>query len=159
MKKTTKYSLLLPIASLIAHTADEVISGFPAWATEHFGTTTVPFFVYTHILLLALLAYGVKSSTKEGSGLWRVLLVAVQVQFIVNALFHIMSSLIFQTVTPGLYTAVFVLLPVSYYFISQTLKNKFISEVQFRVSYVLGILLYSLITASLWLEGNIEWTL
>lgn len=148
----------VPVVSLVVHSTDEILAGFPAWATARFGTTTLPFFVYTHLLLLGLLLLATLRIMRrpEAPG-WRTFMAAVQVQFVVNALFHIITTLTFLQLTPGSLTAVLVLLPVSYYFVAEVLRRGLLREPHLRVAFGSGIALYALIIASLWLDGDVGW--
>jgi len=43
----------LPLAVFGAHVAEEYVSGFPEWATRHFGTTSRRFFIASHVVLIS----------------------------------------------------------------------------------------------------------
>lgn len=144
----------LPLLVLLVHSTDELITGFPAWATEHFGITTPAFFIYTHLFLTLFVGTISYFAVKHGS-FWKVLAAIAMVQFTVNALFHAISSILFQELTPGIITALIVSLPVSYLFFRIILKRKLLAEHEIVVSTIIGSIIALLIIMSLWLEGNL----
>ncbi|HMI08981.1 MAG TPA: HXXEE domain-containing protein [Candidatus Saccharimonadales bacterium] len=150
----------LPLILLIIHSIDEVVTGFPNWATEYFGTTTLPFFIYTHIPVLVLVFLSsFFAARNKGGEFWRILATAWAVQFVANGLFHIGTSIISKEFTPGILTAVLLLLPLSFLFIRRVLSSKLLSKKQFYLSSAIGIVLYTLAAISLSFEGSIDWML
>lgn len=148
----------LPVILLVIHSVDEVITGFPQWATDHFGTTTVPFFIYTHIpVLLILVATSYFAANNKGGTGWRILSAAWVVLFAVNGLFHLFTGIVFREFTPGTISALVILFPLAYIFVKELFIKKLLSEKQFRLALVAGIVAYLLAAASLWFDGNIGW--
>jgi len=140
----------LPLVVLFIHSTDELLSGFPAWATNHFGTTTVGFFIYTHIALLMIVGTISYYAVNRGQ-FWRFLALIAMAQFATNALFHIVTSFLYSEITPGIYTALLVCLPLAFLFFRVTVKSK-LTPTKYVVSgAVLGIATALLIIASLWL--------
>lgn len=149
----------IPLALIIVHSTDEIITNFPDWATRHFGTTTMPFFVYTHILLLILVAAVSYLAWSGKHAAWKVLAATIQVQYAFNGLFHLFSSVIFKELTPGLATASLLSLPLTYVFFSRLIKTKSLTEKKIILSLICGLLLSVGIVASLWINGDWEWLL
>jgi hypothetical protein len=148
----------IPFIILVAHTLDEIAFGFPDWATEHFGTTTLPFFVYHHIPLLILVGLSsYLAATRKEANFWKVLATVSQVQFAVNGLFHILTSIIFREPTPGIITATLLSLPLTYIYFKKLLELKLLTGQQIMLSLTLGLAIALLVIASLWLNGNIGW--
>lgn len=146
----------LPLLILIIHSTDEFVNGFPAWATDHFGVTTPAFFVYTHIFLVLLVATISYLATRRGL-FWKMLAVVAMMQFATNGLFHIVTTFLFGEIAPGLFTALFVSLPVSYVFFRAIFKHHLLPKKQIVLSMVVGFVAALLIIATLWLEGGIGW--
>ena len=150
----------LPVILLVIHSIDEVVTGFPQWATEHFGTTTVPFFIYTHIpILLIMIVTSYFAARNKGGAVWRVLSAVWIVMFAVNGLFHLLTSIVFREFTPGIISALVILFPLCYIFVRELLSKKLISEKQFRLALLGGVAAYLLGVASLWFDGNSGWGL
>lgn len=164
-KTTTKsinpgYLYWFPTLYFVLHSAEELAFDFPAWATRSFGTTSLPFFIYHHILLfvgLVICSYLAKRPSKQNT--WRVLATAWQVQFAVNGAFHLVTTVLFKEYAPGVITGTVVIWPLTYYFFKQTLHRKLLSKSQVKSALIVGILIAALVIASLWLDGNITWRL
>lgn len=153
--KVKKLIFWLPLFILIVHATEEFVTGFPAWATDHFGMTTPAYFVYTHILLVLLvvtIAYLAK-----GSAFWKMMASAAMMQFATNAVFHLSTTLLFGEVAPGILTASFVALPLSYIFFMVVLKQQLLTKKQVIVSMALGFIVALLIISMLWFDGSIGW--
>lgn len=102
---------------LLLHVMEELLGDFPAWATAHFGTTTLGFYIISHIPLIAgaaLIARQAASVT--ATAVWRGAAVALQGSLAANGIFHIASTLMFGDYSPGLLTSVFLYLPFTVYF-------------------------------------------
>lgn len=154
--KTSKAVFWLPLIALVVHATDEFVNGFPAWATENFGTTTPAYFVYTHIFLVLLVGTISYLATRQGL-FWKMLAVVAMMQFVTNGLFHIITTFLFGEIAPGLLTASLVLLPLSYVFFGTIFKNQLLPKKQIVISMVLGFVAALLIIATLWFEGSIGW--
>jgi len=146
----------LPLLILVIHSTDEFVSGFPAWATEHFGTTTPAFFVYTHIFLVLLVGV-IAFLASRGSVFWRMLAVVAVMQFAVNGIFHITTTFLFGEIAPGLLTASLVSLPLSYIFFRTIFIHQLLPKKQTVISMTLGFVTALLIIATLWFEGSVGW--
>ena len=102
----------LPFVLFLIHSIEEIAFGFPAWATAHFGSTTLFFFIQHHVPLFILaFVSSYFAAKKNGSVFWRVLTTAWQVQFVVNGLFHVITTIVFKEYSPGVITGLLLFLP------------------------------------------------
>lgn len=153
-KKATATIFWLPFILFLIHSAEEIAFGFPAWASDHFGSTTMYFFMQHHIPLFILgfvsSYYAVK---RNGPIFWRVLATAWQVQFLVNGIFHIVMTIAFKEYSPGVVTGALLFLPFTYYFIVEVWRAKYLTPSQFKIAFLVGPIVAFAAIASLWLEG------
>lgn len=106
----------LPYIVLLLHTIEE-LPGFSRWATRHFA----PMSTYKHaiiqifvIIFVLLISY--KSSLVGYHGSWVVLATAFQLHIGLNALFHVVTTIIFREYSPGLLTAITLSIPSTFFF-------------------------------------------
>jgi hypothetical protein len=149
----------LPLATFLPHVAEEW-ARFPEWATRHFGVTSRAYYVYSHVLLVAangtisgLAATGVRGST------WAVLATGAQVVLLTNALFHLVTTILFREYSPGVVTGTLLFLPASAYFLARTTGEELLSTAQLEVAIAMGIAAGTLVIASLWLKMDFDWRL
>lgn len=153
-QKKTANIFWIPFILFLIHSAEEIAFGFPAWTTEHFGTTTLWFFIQHHIPLFILaFVSSYFASRKNGHVFWRVLATAWQVQFVVNGIFHIVMTIAFKEYAPGVVTGALLFLPFTYYFIVEVWKAKYLTANQFKIAFLVGPLVAFAAIASLWVEG------
>ncbi|MGI8775660.1 MAG: HXXEE domain-containing protein [Actinomycetota bacterium] len=88
------------------HAADEYLSGFPEWATRHFGTTSRRFYATSHVLLVAGVTLAAHQHDKHPE-----LLGAVASGFVANGLFHLRATRRFGEPSPGERTAATLMIP------------------------------------------------
>lgn len=144
----------VPFILFLLHSAEEITFGFPTWATDHFGSTTLFFFIQLHIPLFILaFASSYYAAKKNASAFWRVLTAAWQIQFVVNGLFHIITTIVFKEYSPGAVTALFLFLPFTYYFVVETYNAKLLTLSHFKIAFIIGPLVALAAIASLWLES------
>lgn len=149
----SKLLWLLPSALLIIHNIEEYFFGFPRWATEHFGSTSVTFYIASHVfLLLVLLLIGVKASDTKSSRIWRIFVIASLVQFVVNSIFHVASLFIYQQYSPGVVTGLFIILPISLVALWNLRKRNIVDRHSHIMGITLGALIAVLVVTSLWLD-------
>lgn len=120
--------LVVPSAYFLLHTLEELPT-FPAWVSNHFGPMTMLAFATSHIPLLLLVftaSYqAVKASRDdERSRGWTVLVVAAQVQFGLNALFHVGTAVAFAEYSPGMLTAACLGLPATALVLQRTHQDR-----------------------------------
>ena len=109
-ESSSEWALWAVAASCALHAAEEYFTGWQAWARETLGITMpTPLFVTMNaVLVIAALAIA--------RGGWRrpTLALVVPAAALVNALFfHILPTLVQGRVSPGLFTATLLYLPLS----------------------------------------------
>ena len=111
--KAQKIYWLIP-AQFMAHFADEWFFGLPAWVTLHFAPLPEPFWVNMMgvLTVLAFVLGWVASRPSAESGS-RLTCAAVQMLFFSNALFHLVTTIVFGAYSPGTATGVLLFLPLS----------------------------------------------
>lgn len=151
-RSTTRFYLLVP-AAFLAHFAEE-LPRFPRWATEHFGTTTTRFFVASHLLLLipATLASGCWASCRPDDRRSAFFAAAIASGYGLNALFHVATTARFRQYSPGLVTAVTLMLPASVYTLRRTRGDELLTDEQLVAASLVGATLSSAAVASLYLD-------
>ncbi|SDO13034.1 HXXEE domain-containing protein [Geodermatophilus sp. DSM 45219] len=109
--------LFVPSAYFLLHTLEELPT-FAAWVTDHFGPMTTLAFATSHVPLLLLVstasyraAQASRNHTRRRG--WTVLAVAAQIQFGLNALFHLGTAVAFSEYSPGMLTAACLGLPAT----------------------------------------------
>lgn len=95
----------LAAAAFLLHMLEE-LPRFPAWATRHFGTTSLPWYVYSHIVLTVIvvsICIAVGSADRSTASTLQLMLMWT---FGFNAVFHLVTTAIFREYSPGLITGV-----------------------------------------------------
>lgn len=133
---------------ILLHFVEEIVGGFPHWATRHFGTTTSSWYLLSHLFLIPLvfLPLFVK---KRHSAFIRIVLQTVMLS---NALFHISSTIAFREYSPGLITGLLLVIPYSMYCYTNEIKGK---EKDSLFPILLGGVLGVIIILSLYIEVKI----
>jgi len=146
------YLFWLPSVYLILHSLEE-LPEFANWVSEHFSSYSTELFVYTHIaiwLLIFLISF--KASLLQSHVAWAILAVATQIQFGVNALFHITTTILFNEYSPGLLTAATLGLIFSYYVIRRVISEELLTKQQLSLAAIVGITIACLAIATLFLH-------
>ncbi len=101
----------LVFIALVLHVLEEWPE-FPEWATRHFGTTSPRFYVLSHIPILGLVAWAAYRASKPGasSSLWFITVILSALGG--NVVFHVVSSVEFGELSPGLLTALILYVPL-----------------------------------------------
>ena len=118
MKEIKNLKFTQPLIILI-HVIEEISFGFPLWATKYFGTTTLTWYVISHMLLLPiiLLPNSLNSNKKF------FLHVSIQAAIFTNSIFHILTTILFKQYSPGVITSLFIVLPYSLIFFYKALTQ------------------------------------
>jgi len=149
----------LPTVVFVVHAAEE-LPRFPAWATRHFRATSRAWFVYSHIVLLAIaLTISAQAHAAEPRTAWPMLAVALQWVLGSNALFHIITTILFKEYSPGLVTAVLFSIPATAYMSTQVIALKLLTPAQLLAAGGLGLVSNVLGIATLWLLLDLSWRL
>lgn len=149
----------LPTVVFLLHVVEE-LPRFPAWATRHFAATSRAWYVYSHLVLLAMAAtMSAQAEAAELRTAWPMLAVAFQWVLGANALFHITTTVLFREYSPGVLTGTFFSVPATAYLSHHAIAAEHVTTAQLGSAVALGIMACVLGVASLWLRMDIGWNL
>jgi hypothetical protein len=147
----------IPLFVFIAHIIEEY-PRFPAWATRHFGATSNVWYVYSHVVLVVVVAWiGQAASVAPPQTTAPMLANALACTLAMNAVFHVVTTILFREYSPGIITGVLVVFPGAAYVIWRSSTDALVTSSQFFVSVVLGVIVQVVVIASLYLPMNIDW--
>jgi hypothetical protein len=147
----------IPALAFLVHVAEEY-PRFPEWATRHFGTTSRPWYVYSHVpLVAAVLGISFLAAAAPARTLFPVLATSVQWVFATNAVFHVATTFVYREYSPGVITAVALFLPGTAYLFGRTVRDGLLTPAQIVVAIVIGTVVGVAAVASLWLRMDIDW--
>ncbi len=150
MKLSSYLKILILQALVVFHFIEELFFGFPAWATKYFGTTTLNWYLWSHLVLVVMwLIIAFYVSRKNRVALFLVL--GIQVLLVTNGLFHILTSLIWWEYSPGVISQM-LLIPVSVLLFRKVKALNLFSSKEYFYSALLGVVASLLIIISLSLE-------
>jgi hypothetical protein len=143
--------LWIPCVVFVVHVLEEV-PRFPAWATKHFAPMSRAWFVYSHVPLLAGIIYvcAQAQAAAPGSG-WVLFAFALQWALGINVLFHVGTTIWFREYSPGLVTALLVVLPATIYLHNRVVAEGLLTDAQIRIAIAVGAVVSVAAVASLWL--------
>lgn len=137
----------------LIHLIDEYVFDFPRWSSEHFGTMTKSYYLFSHaiiVFIIGLIIWGIK----KGSKVAIFLALGAQTVFFTNGIFHIVTSLLWSQHSPGLISQI-IIIPASIIAYKMIRDSKVLSGKQTVYSLILGIFVSLLIILSLYL--NTTW--
>jgi hypothetical protein len=103
--------LWLFVPAYVAHLAEETVGGFPSWVGAVVGRPLpMTAFVAINTTALILLILGVRAAIRRESAGW--IAVAIASLVILNAVLHLLGSLVTGTYSPGLITGIVFYLPL-----------------------------------------------
>lgn len=142
----------LPYVVLLIHTIEE-IPGFSKWATRHFA----PMSTYKHVIIqvcmiLVVLIVSYQASSFGYHGGWVVLAAAFQLHIGLNALFHVVTTIIYKEYSPGLLTAITLSIPSTIFFFNQMVVDGRLTVNEFIVSLIAGTIIGTSAIGSLYLK-------
>jgi hypothetical protein len=147
----------IPALTFLAHIAEEC-PRFPEWATRHFGATSLPWYVYSHVpLVAAVLGVSFLAAAAPAGTLFPLLATSVQWAFATNILFHVATTFIFREYSPGIVTAVLLFLPGTAYLFARTVREGLLTPPQVVAAIALGTVIGIAAVASLWMRMDIDW--
>ena len=130
---------LVPAGYYVLHILEE-LPRFAEWVTEHFAAKSELTFAVFEILTLSLVVVAsYKAMQKEAHGAWVVLAVAAQIQFLLNALFHLGTAIAFQEYSPGMVTAGSLALLLTPYFIGRVWREGRVTAQEMTTAAGLGV--------------------
>ena len=149
----------IPLVVFAAHMIEEY-PRFPEWATRHFGATSKAWYVYSHIVLAALVAAACGwASAFPTAAPGQFLVIAISWSLACNAVFHIATTWLFQEYSPGVVTAVLLLLPAATYLLWRVGYDETLATRQIAAAVALGTAVQAGVIASLWMRMDIDWAL
>lgn len=139
----------LPSMCFILHTIEE-LPLFASWVTKHFGPYTTEHFVITHIPLIWLgIASSYYATIKTNGRIWKILCIAWQWQFGLNAIFHLTTAVLFKEYSPGMLTAGAINLPATGYILYFIDKHKLITKKDMLIALIIGTIVAVSVIATL----------
>lgn len=130
---------VLPGIYYILHTLEE-LPYFAPWVSRHFADlSSLTFALFEIAALLFVLLISYKAFVKQRHGIWVVLAVAAQVQFALNALFHLFTTFIFGEYSPGMVTGAVLALPLTVFFMNRVWQEKRVNGKELSIAIVLGV--------------------
>ncbi|WP_030159742.1 HXXEE domain-containing protein [Glycomyces sp. NRRL B-16210] len=135
-----EWPFLLPYAVYVVHTLEE-LPGFAAWASAHFGPETTGAFAAYHIPLILLVGLTGWRAMRTGGRVWVVLATAFQIQFGLNALFHLTVWAGTGDYSPGAVTGATVSIPATVYYLVWARRHRIATGRQVAAAAVIGALI------------------
>lgn len=149
----------IPAVVFVAHVAEEY-PRFPEWATRHFGATSRAWYVYSHVVLIAMnVAICASAEGAPARTVWPILATSLQWALATNAVFHIATTFLFKEYSPGVVTGASLFLPATVYVFMRTLREELLTPLQVASAVGLGTILGVAVVASLWLHMDFDWRL
>ena len=149
----------LPLLVFIPHMVEEY-PHFPAWATRHFGATSNAWYVYSHIGFVAIVLGICPWAQNAPPQTWGPLLgTALMWTLAFNALFHVVTTVLFREYSPGVVTGVLLFFPASGYVFLETVQSELLTTEQIAVAVVIAAVVQVAVVASLYLHMDIDWRL
>lgn len=147
----------IPLAVFAVHMAEE-LPRFPAWVTRHFGATSLPWYVYSHIALVAIgVAVGAWAGSAPpgspgiGAGL------ALMWTLLLNGVFHLVTTIRFREYSPGVVTGLILFVPATVYIVVRVVDDGLLDLSGMLLAGTIGTVVQVLVIASLWLPMDIDW--
>ncbi|MFZ1301371.1 MAG: HXXEE domain-containing protein [Candidatus Microsaccharimonas sp.] len=143
--------LLVPVLYYVLHILEELPS-FAVWASRHFAEKSELVFAVFEILTLAfVLLVSYRAMLARAHGGWVILAVAAQVQFGLNALFHLATAAMFGEYSPGMVTAGALGLPITVFFLVEIVRERRLTRRELVVAFTIGFLIATGAVAALFL--------
>ena len=113
----------LPSLYIVIHTLEE-LPGFAAWVETYFGSHPTKTFALLHIFIwLLIFLFSYKAYQQKYHGKWVIMAVAAQIQFGLNALFHLVTFFTFAAYSPGMVVAGAIGLPATIWFLRRVWRE------------------------------------
>lgn len=128
----------LPSVYFVVHAIEELPT-FGPWASKHFAPLSTGMFATVHIpliLLVFLASYEAAQSQKHGA--WVIFAVALQIQFGLNAPFHLITAALFREYAPGMMTASSIGLLLTFYMLARVSHAELLSQQELVIAFASG---------------------
>ena len=147
----------LPLIVFLPHMLEEY-SRFPAWATKHFGATCKAWYVYSHVVLVAVALPVCLWAENASPQTWgRILATALMITLAINGVFHVVTTFLFREYSPGVVTGTLLFFPATGYLLFLTARDSLLTTTQISVAVVIGAVVQIAVIASLYLRMDIDW--
>ncbi len=147
----------LPLIVFVPHMLEEY-PRFPAWATRHFGATSKAWYLYSHIMLVAVALPTCLWAENASPQSWgRILGTSLMVTLAFNGAFHVVTTFLFREYSPGLMTGTLLFFPATGYLLFLTARNSLLTTTQIGTAVVIGAAVQVVVIASLCLRMDIDW--
>lgn len=135
---------------VVIHFVEELCFGFPAWASRHFGSTSMGWYLLSHAFLIG--CWGIIAYLYTQKKLWALMAIfAVQTIIFTNGFFHLTTWLLFDEYSPGVVSQI-VLIPVSLLVFYLFWRYRILGIRNIIFSIIIGTLTSGLIILSLMLH-------
>ncbi|MGC5225105.1 HXXEE domain-containing protein [Micromonospora sp. DT81.3] len=142
---------LIPAGYYVLHILEELPT-FTVWASRHFAERSELSFAVFEILTLAFVLLVSYRALRAGAhGTWVILAVAAQVQFGLNAVFHLLTAALFEEYSPGMVTAGALGLPITAFFLVRVVREERITGRELLIAIAIGIAIASAAIAALFI--------
>jgi hypothetical protein len=130
---------------------------YPEWATRHFGTTSMRYFLLSHLplALFVLLVSWQASRRATPVDLWPFLALATQWALATVAVFHLGTTMVFREWSPGLGSGTVLLLPLTAYVTRRVVAGSWMTSARALLAGVAGVAGMSGLLATLWIDVQI----
>ena len=155
MTKTThimqvRHTYWLITIQWLAHFADEWLFGLPAWCTRHFEPLPGSFWIIAMIVVtMPMIMLGWTASRPSSGTATRLFCAAVQMLFLSNACFHVITTFAFGEYSPGTATGVVLFLPLSLVVWRVVLREPGVTRSSFTTALVAGFVLHGIVLLNL----------
>ena len=147
----------LPLIVFVPHMLEEY-PRFPAWATRHFGATSKAWYVYSHVLLVAVAVPICFWAENAPPRTWGSMLgTALMITLALNGMFHVVTTVLFWEYSPGLVTGTLLFLPATGHVLLQTVRESLLTTTQIGSAVVIGTAVQVAVISSLYLRMDIDW--
>lgn len=131
----------LPSLYIVIHTLEE-LPGFATWVETYFGSHPTGMFALQHIFIwLLIFLFSYKAYQKKRHSKWVIMAVAAQIQFGVNALFHLATFFAFQAYSPGVIAAGAIGVPATIWFLRRVWREDRVNGRELAWATLWGVLI------------------
>ncbi len=136
--------LLAPLAYAIHHTEENLIFDFRVWRLRYFADNNALSTEAVFVLLTAItLIYILMATTLRTRAAGWVMIIFLMASQVVNTVFHLGGTLVFQDFSPGLITALLVYVPVNVLILRAALRDGVASPLQLWAFFAAGGALFA----------------
>ena len=139
-------------AAFLAHCAEE-LPRFPAWATEHFGTTTTRFYLASHAVLVPwVLSNGAKAMRRPDDRRAVFASAMTASALGLNGVFHLVTTRLFREYSPGVVTGATLMLPASVFALARIRRSGVLTDEDLVGAFLAGTALSTAAVGRLYVD-------